>query len=95
MPIRDDLIYIDDGKAVPSAYALTIKEFQDLNTNELTFVYFMIDYRSPFAVYDWDQRIIEIKNSIFGEKNKFKPSSKIFGACDKYEKLVKLQRLDY
>ena len=48
----------------------------------------MVDHKSPFAIYDWDQRIIEVKNSIFGEKKKFKPSAKLLAACDKYEKLI-------
>jgi len=86
--MRDDLIYINDGVAVPSAYSLTILEFKDLSATELSFVYFMVDHKSPFAIYDWDQRIIEVKNSIFGEKKKFKPSAKLLTACDKYEKLI-------
>ena len=86
--MRDDLIYINDGVAVPSAYSLTILEFKDLSAIELSFVYFMVDHKSPFAIYDWDQRIIEVKNSIFGEKKKFKPSAKLLAACDKYEKLI-------
>ena len=86
--MREDLIYINDGKAVPSPYALTILEFKDLKTEELSFVYFMVDHRSPFSVYEWDQRNIEVKNSIFGEKKKWKPSPKVLGACDKYEKLI-------
>ena len=86
--MRHDLIYIVDNKAAPSEYALTITEFKILNAEELAFVYFMIDHRSPFAVYDWEQRLIEVKNSIFGEKKKWSPSSKVLGACDKYEKLI-------
>ena len=48
----------------------------------------MVDHKSPFAVYEWDQRKSEVKNSIFGEKSKWKPSSKILDACEKYEKLI-------
>ena len=86
--MSNNLLYINDGKAVPSAYALTILEFKELSSFELAFVYFMVDHRSPFSIYDWEQRIIEVKNSIFGEKKKFTPSSKVLGACDKYEKLI-------
>jgi len=86
--MRDDLIYINDGVAIPSSYALTILEFKELSAIELSFVYFMVDHKSPFSIYDWDQRIIEVKNSIFGEKKKFKPSAKVLAACDKYEKLI-------
>ncbi len=88
MNLKDDLIYIKDNVAIPSAYTLTIKEFKGLKTEELAFVYFMVDHRSPFEVYEWKQRLIEVKNSIFGEKNKFKPSLKVYGACDKYEQLI-------
>ena len=88
MSLNNDLIYIDDNKAVPSAYSLSIIEFKDLSLEELSFVYFTIDHRSPFSVYEWDQRIIEVKNSIFGEKKKWSPSPKVLGACDKYEKLI-------
>ena len=86
--MRHDLIHIVDNKAVPSEYALTVIEFKSLSVEELAFVYFMIDHRSPFSVYEWKQRTIEVKNSIFGEKKKWTPSSKVLGACDKYEKLI-------
>ena len=88
MSLRDDLIYIDDNKAVPSVYALSIVEFKELTVLELAFVYFMVDHRSPFSIYDWEQRVIEVKNSIFGKEKKWTPSSKVLGACDKYEKLI-------
>ena len=87
MKLRDDLIYIKDNKAVPSPYSKTVIEFKDLKTEELGFVYFMCDHRSPFSVYEWEQRILEVKNSIFGNK-KWEPTAKVLGACDKYEKLI-------
>ena len=83
-----DLIHIIDNKAVPSGYSKTIIEFKDLNTEELGFIYFMVDHRSPFSIYEWDQRLIEVKNSIFGEKKKWSASPKVLGACDKYEQLI-------
>ena len=86
--MQNDLIYINDGVAMPSSYALTILEFKNLSATELSFVYFMVDHRSPFSIYDWDQRITEVKNSIFGEKKKWKPSAKVLAACDKYDKLI-------
>ena len=88
MNLKDDLLHIRDNKVIPSAYALTIKEFKNLSLNELAVVYFMVDHRSPFAVYKWEQRIIEVKNSIFEEESKFKPSAKVLNACKKYEKLI-------
>ena len=88
MNLKDDLIHIIDNKASLSVYATTILEFKGLKIEEIAFVYFMVDHRSPFSVYEWDQRIIEVRNSIFGEKNKFKFSSKLLKACDKYEALI-------
>ncbi len=76
MSLRDDLIHIIDNRATPSAYALTVNEFKDLTVEELAFVYFTTDHKSPFSVYEWEQRVIEVKNSIFGKKNNFKPSAK-------------------
>lgn len=84
----NDLLVVVDNKAVPSAYALKIKEFKTLTSEELAFIYFMIDHRSPFAVYEWEQRVDEIKFSIFGEKSKWKPTSKVLAGCDKYETLI-------
>ena len=86
--MRDDLIHIVDNKGVPSAYTLSIKEFKDLKVDELAFIYFMVDHRSPFSIYEWDQRLVEVKNSIFGEDKKWTPSTKLLGACDKYDKLI-------
>jgi len=86
--MHSELLYINDGNAVPSAYALTISEFKELSTSELAFVYFMVDHKSPFSVYEWDQRIKEVKESIFKDNKKWKPSSKVLSACDKYDKLI-------
>ena len=83
-----DLIQIDNNKGIPSSYALSIEAFKDLKVDELAYTYFMIDHKSPFAIYEWEQRKIEVKNSIFGEKKKWIPSAKVLGACDKYEQLI-------
>ena len=83
-----DLIQIDNNKGIPSSYALSIEAFKDLKVDELAYIYFMIDHKSPFSIYEWEQRKIEVKNSIFGEKNKWTPSAKVLGACDKYEQLI-------
>tara|TARA_R100001198_G_scaffold90585_1_gene67966 strand:+ start:409 stop:930 length:522 start_codon:yes stop_codon:yes gene_type:complete len=88
MSLKDDLIHIKDNRAVPSAYSKTISEFKNLKTEELAFIYFVEDHKSPFSVYERDQRIIEVKNSIFGEKSKWTPSTKVLGGCKKYEKLI-------
>lgn len=88
MKLKDDLLYIKANKAVPSPYALQIKEFQKLNADDLSFVYFMVDHRSPFSVYEWKQREVEVKNSIFGEDAKWKPSNRVLAACKKYAELI-------
>lgn len=36
MSLNNDLIYIDNDKAIPSAYSLTILEFKDLTLEELS-----------------------------------------------------------
>jgi len=84
----NNLITIVDNKACVSGYAKTILEFKNLNVKEAGYVYFMVDHRSPFSVYEWEQRNIEVKNSIFGEKSDFKPNTKLLTACDKYDKLI-------
>tara|TARA_R110000824_G_scaffold215645_1_gene402202 strand:- start:1015 stop:1536 length:522 start_codon:yes stop_codon:yes gene_type:complete len=88
MSLKDNLINIDNNKGTPSVYALSIVEFKKLTTQELAFVYFMVDHKSPFSIYEWDQRIIEVKNSIFGEKIKWTMSTVLLTACTKYEKLI-------
>ena len=86
--MRDELIHIVDNKGIPTAYTLSIEEFKDLKVDVLAFVYFMVDHKSPFSIYEWDQRLVEVKNSIFGDKKQWIPSTKVLGACDKYEKLI-------
>ena len=83
-----DLLIVVDNKVIPSSYCLTIKEFKNLKVEELAFIYFMCNHNSPFAVYEWDQRIIEIKNSIYGEEKKWTPPVKILKACTKYSNLL-------
>ena len=47
MAIQNDLLHVQDNKVIPSSYALTIREFKNLNIEELAYIYFMIDHRSP------------------------------------------------
>jgi hypothetical protein len=89
MRLVDDLIFIKDGKlALPSAYACTILEFKGLTAEELSFVYFMVDHRSPYSIYEWEHRIKEVTESIFDKKSKWKPTTKVMAACGKYDKLI-------
>lgn len=88
MGLQDDLITMADNVAVQSAYAKTIKEFKDLKVQELAYVYFMCDHRSPFAVYALDQRHIEVKNSIFDKDSKWKLTPNVQAAMDQYNDLI-------
>ena len=88
MSLNNELIYIKDNKVVLSAYTKTVLEFKSLSVEELAFIYFIEDHKSPFSVYEREQRIIEVKNSIFGEKKKWTPSAKVLGGCKKYEELI-------
>ena len=88
MSLNNELIYIKDNKAILSAYTKTVLEFKSLSVEELAFIYFIEDHKSPFSVYEREQRIIEVKNSIFGEKKKWTPSAKVLGGCKKYEELI-------
>lgn len=77
-----DLITVSNNVVVPSAYALTVNEFKGLKSSELGAVYFYADHRSPYAVYEDEQRIEKISQDL---KVKFSP--KVKGAIDKYKEL--------
>ena len=77
-----DLITVSNNVVVPSAYALTINEFKSLKGQELGAVYFYADHRSPYAVYDSEERVSKISQDL---KVKFSP--KVKGAIDKYKEL--------
>ena len=77
-----DLITVSNNVVVPSAYALTIKEFEGLKASELGAVYFYTDHRSPYTVYEEQERMDRI-----GQDLKVKFTSKVMGATDKYKEL--------
>lgn len=77
-----DLITVSNNVVVPSAYALTVKEFKGLKSQELGAVYFYTDHRSPYAVYEEEDRLARISQDL---KVKFTP--KVKGAIDKYKEL--------
>ena len=84
--LSKDLLNIVDNKAVPSVYAKTILEFKELDAKSLAYVYFMIDYKSPYAVYEWKEREDQVKNSIFDKK--WTADKKVKAACIKYAELT-------
>jgi len=77
-----DLITVSNNVVVPSAYALTINEFKGLKSQELGAVYFYTDHRSPYAVYEEEERQTRISQDL---KVKFSP--KVMGGVDKYKEL--------
>tara|TARA_R100001126_G_C4784572_1_gene128793 strand:+ start:83 stop:580 length:498 start_codon:yes stop_codon:yes gene_type:complete len=77
-----DLITVSNNVVVPSAYALTVNEFKSLKAQELGAVYFYTDHRSPYAVYEEEDRLARISQDL---KVKFTP--KVKGAIDKYKEL--------
>jgi len=94
-----DLITIDNNVAIPSAYTMTIIEFEELvkrdkskgkNTasKELAYVYFMEDHRSPFAVYGKDERHGEVLVNVFGPDSTWEADKKVKAACDVYRGLI-------
>ena len=84
--INKDLLTIVDNKAVPTPYTKTIKEFKNLDVKSLAYIYFMVDYRSPYSVYEVNERKNEIKSSIFDDK--WKEDSKLREACVRYAELM-------
>lgn len=77
-----DLITVDGNKVIPSPYAMTIPEFKTLKIEELSAVYFFVDHRSPYSVYEEQDRWDHIKTLL-----KVKTNAKISGAIDKYKEL--------
>ncbi len=94
-----DLITIDNNVAIPSAYTLTITEFKDIvdrdkskdknvATKELAYIYFMVDHRSPFAVYGNQERSGEVIVNVFGPDTDWEADSLIKTACDIYKEIT-------
>ena len=77
-----DLITVSNNVVVPSAYALTINEFKGLKAQELGAIYFYADHRSPYAVYEEQERMDKISQDL-----KVKFTAKVMGGVDKYKEL--------
>lgn len=83
---------------VPSPEAYHIHEFKRIidrdNTpdktrasKELAYIYFMVDWESPYASMDSESRSEQIINSLFEKKDKWHPDDKVKAALNKYEEL--------
>ena len=84
-----ELLTISDNKVIPSAYTLTIPEFKVLKIEELAYIFYMVDHRSPFAVYDEEKRKEEVVKSVFKNIDTKKLIwRKINAGCDKYKELT-------
>ena len=77
-----DLITVSNNVVIPSNYALTINEFKSLKGQELSAVYFYSDHRSPYTVYDEEERTNRISQDL---KVKFTP--KLKEGINKYKEL--------
>ena len=77
-----DLIEVDGNKVRPSPYALTIPEFKKLKIEELSAVYFFVDHRSPYSVYEEADRWSHIKELL-----KVSATPNINSAVDRYREL--------
>ena len=77
-----DLLTVNNNVVIPSAYALTIPEFEKLTTKELAFVYFFADHRSSYAAYDENER----KDKLL-EDLKVKSTPNLHAGLQKYREL--------
>ena len=90
------LLTIANNRLEISPYALTINEFKDIwdrdsskekdrAVKELSFIYFMADYKSNYRAYDSSSRLLAITNDI--ELKDWTPDDLIVKAIKKYEEL--------
>jgi len=92
-----NLFTIDNQKVTYSPEALTIKEFKTLwdrdsskhkeaATEELSYVFFLSDFKSPYMSYDKEARENKVISDVMSKKG-WKADLKVKEACDKYEEL--------
>ena len=77
-----DLLTVNNNVVIPSAYALTISEFEKLSVKELAFIYFYVDHRSSYASYDEQER----KDKLI-EELKIKSTPQLHAGLQKYREL--------
>jgi hypothetical protein len=92
-----NLFTVDNQRVTFSPEALTVKEFKalwerdtskhkELATEELSYVFYMTDYRSAYLAYDVEARENKIINDVITKKG-WKPDEKIKTAIEKYSEL--------
>jgi hypothetical protein len=77
-----NLITADGNTVIPAPYVLTVSEFKSLKIEELSAVYFFVDHRSPYGVYEEEDRWNHIVDLL-----KVKSTPKIKAAIEKYKEL--------
>lgn len=77
-----DLLTVNNNVVIPSAYTLTIPEFEKLTVKELSFIYFFVDHRSSYAAYDEEER----KDTLIKDLD-VKITPKLLAGVDKYKEL--------
>lgn len=92
-----NLFTLDNGRVKFSPEALTIKEFKTLwdrdqsktkeyAVEELAYVFYITDYKSPYLSYDMEAREHKIKTDVVTKKG-WKPDEKVQEAIQKYSEL--------
>lgn len=95
-----DLLTLKSHKVTPSPYLMQIKAFKALwkrdrsvdNANaleDLAFIYYFCDFRSPYMQYDEERRYFQLLNDVIGDKRraKWKIDAEMRDAIDKYNEL--------
>lgn len=78
-----DLLTLNNNVVIPSAYALTIPEFEKLTAKELAFIYFFADHRSSYAAYDEVERRDKLMEDL-----KVKSTPNLHAGLQKYRELA-------
>lgn len=78
-----DLLTLNNNVVIPSAYALTIPEFEKLTAKELAFIYFFADHRSSYAAYDEEERKVKLIEDL-----KVKSTPNLHAGLQKYRELA-------
>ena len=95
-----DLLTLKSHKVIPSPYLLQIKAFKALwkrdrsvdksqALEDLSFVYYFCDFRSPYMQYDEERRFHQLVTDIIGDKRgaKWKLDDEVKAAIEKYAEL--------
>lgn len=73
--------------AINKIYKKDKTKDKELAINEIKYVVFMVDYRSPYRDLPPDKKEETIRKDIFGEESDWVPLSYIHEAIEKYEQL--------